>query len=1733
MPTQTNLNVAPYYDDFDENKDFYKILFRPGVAVQARELNQLQSILQNQIEKFGDNIFKTGTIIDGCQFVFHEKLPYVKIKDNEVSGVQVNVSVFEDLYVKNAANLQAIVVTTLPGFESRDPDLNTLYVKYQNSGNSSTSTAFAADQVLTVFDPDNIIFKVNINDGSAGFTDTDPVVFLSAIEVQNSTGGTTFANGFYVGDRINNGLGANAVITAVDTTTNTSAVILKLRPLANNLATANSSLWSFAAGDGIVSANASPAVATITGIVGSGAAGTIVTDSVGQIDRVAITSNGRGYYIDPSVWVASTTANTLQVASANLSPQTYMTQITVAASGVTPIGYGYGMTVKEGVIYQKGYFSRVDEQLIVVERYGTSPDEVVVGFDTKEELINSNIDQSLLDNALGTFNYTAPGADRLKLTPQLVVLDRNEADSNGEFLTLVEFSEGYPFKQNRSTQYNAIGDEMARRTFDESGNYVLDPFNAATGSQETLDDEVDTFEVIVDPGKAYIDGYRVETLFNSVTTVDKGTDTQTANNQSISLSYGTYVDVKELGGTFNFSTGDRVELYANAAQYLTTSPGSTIAPVGTKIGYARIRNVQLTSGVPGTPSATYRLYLFNVEMDSGRNFQNVKSVYYNGTVDGIADIVQSYDLTTNSNITLLKDNRHNKMVFTAGRAALRNMSNVSYTYSTTSNSVTANTLGQMAITLTGTDETFAYSGTLSATTRRKLLIVPTVNAIAAANITGTITTTSGQANVTGSGTAFIDELEAGDYIKYGSSIKQISAIANQTFLQLSTTASTTGTANAQIYFPQNVPITMDNPLRSANVSANGSVLTINLGVGLDASANMSVTYDVYAANVQPQAMTVQRNSYIRLNLGTHDKSTTGPWSLGFPNVIRLRGVYKGANSSFAANGTGVVDVTNDFYVDNGQTESIVDLGKLKRKTNSILSLTGSDYLLVKFDHLTVASAGMKNVLSYLPDHIDNDNLQLANAASTIHTLEIPEFKNIAGDYYDLRDAVDFRPTVANTVAITTTANGSTPSNPADWTPATRVFVGGANKFPIPNSVMRADLEFFLGRVDRIIVTKTGDIQVIKGEAGSYTAPPLPADALNINTVVIPPYPSIPQNLSQDMVELNDVRTTGSASGSLRSQIYAVTLQATAGQISRSQPRGYSMQDIGDLERRISDLEYYVSLTLAETDVKNKVIPGVGGVDRYKFGFLVDSFNDTTTADIGHPEFSADIIDGRLQSKVETIVLESETHEQVSFPYNEFCAFTQATATDGPVPTPVTTSGSTAAPRPTTTTTTSTLKPSTTTPSPSTVAPRPTQRQVSEVIALYGTQFNTNCSVYDDREFTFSESAGSASFLFCFEDAIGVVEIYYGTTPGFTPTAANLKYTSANAVALTTAEQNELSNADIVVFPEVQWSKNIQTKSVCAGKTALDYSLGKIAWTHNPAWGRYVKVRVIRHSAYSEFFNENINKGKWRNHPPYAYLAKYPSDSTTTATTTTSPKPATLTYTSSFAIASPYLFTINNKLTTVVNGSTNYNTVTTVDSQVFRIFACGLKPNTQHTFTFDGKDNTSKCQSVAGTLYTAAAGATLSFGGVAAALGAGLFSDALGIMQFDFYYDAGIDEGASTYADRVKLIQSVVGVKTWSVQSSDGNSSASHSIEVKSYNEDLSFTPPAVTAPITPVVNIPVAYNIGGTVPVINWTNITIPSVTSSISVSPTSTGGAWTTTSGGLGGLGGGGTFFTNKVNSV
>ena len=128
MALETDFNVTPYYDDYDESKDYHKVLFKPAVALQARELTQLQSILQNQVEKFGSYVFKEGSIVKGCVFNFGTSIEYVKLLDKTIAGTDLNVSLVSDGdYIRGqSANLVSRVIDKASGLESQNPELLSL-----------------------------------------------------------------------------------------------------------------------------------------------------------------------------------------------------------------------------------------------------------------------------------------------------------------------------------------------------------------------------------------------------------------------------------------------------------------------------------------------------------------------------------------------------------------------------------------------------------------------------------------------------------------------------------------------------------------------------------------------------------------------------------------------------------------------------------------------------------------------------------------------------------------------------------------------------------------------------------------------------------------------------------------------------------------------------------------------------------------------------------------------------------------------------------------------------------------------------------------------------------------------------------------------------------------------------------------------------------------------------------------------------------------------------------------------------------------------------------------------------------------------------------------------------------------------------------------------------------------------------------------------------------------------
>lgn len=1760
MPTQTNFNVSPYFDDFNENKDFYKILFRPGVSVQVRELNQLQTILQHQIERFGDNIFKRGTIVDGCDLSFHPRFPYVKIRDTSIDRQPINVAQFHGYHIKNQANVAPLIAsiqTVTSGFESRSPDLNTLYVRYMNSGYANNGVenveelTFSANQVLTIYNPRNVIERITSFDDSSGFSNNDVVVILPAIAVQNTTGGKTLPAGtFQVNHSITDGT-ANSVIVAVDTTSNADATILRIRPTAIDLSVGNTDMWNFSTDTRITTPQNPSVQANVVGIVGSGAAAILTTGALGEVDNISITSKGSGYYVLPTVAIASTTADVGEIEAADLRAQNYLTQVSVANNAFNPVGDGYGITVGPGVIYQKGHFVRVSEHLVVVDKYSNTPDAKSVGFDTSEYIINSNQDPSLLDNATGAPNSTAPGANRLKLTPTLVVLASAVAEANTDFMPIVEFSEGMPYKQNRQTQYNIIGNEIARRTYEESGNYVLDPFLMNTRAANTFSDESTLFNIRIDPGLAYINGKRVETTANFNKSVRKGTTTTVATAASISMNFGSYIRIKELGGTFIFKNGDLISLYGGqsvtGAQYITRYAGQTPAasqiniPAGTPgsglLGTARIRSIILEDGIPGTAEAVYRLYLFDVRVAVARNFSLTRSVFYNGTTKAIADVVLE------GGDCVLKDNTNSTLLYYAGKDAVKTATGISYVYKTydTDKTLQAAT-GQIAFDVPA-PATFPYVGQLSLAQEDEIQVMPLANVRMASNIAGQLSTNPATNQVNGTSTVFTSSLRVGDFIRIANStansVVQVNNIANDTVLYVRSNSSIGITAaNATVYFPQNVPISFrQRDTRTISVDSEANTMTISLGGAVNATVTAAVSYNVRSGGTSAVAKTATRNKHVRLRLSNNLATNNGPWALGVTDVFRLKGVYLGSNATFSSTDAGVVEVTNDFYIDHNQNESYYNTSYLYKKPGSPTNLTTSDFLLVKFDYFAHAAPGGLKGPGASGTYSINDTVPLESATTTINTLEIPEVFGTQGKYYDLRDHFDLRPTAINTVTPTDTPS-TAPINPQEPADSVRFDSGADMKFPSPDSTMQASIEYYNGRVDRVVIDESNRFRVIEGESGTGVAPLQPENSLTINILNIPPYPSTPYSLSPQTIALADTGIANEKYAARRFNTYRVVTPLSDIQRTRLQPRGYTMEQIGKLEKRITDLEYYTSFSLVESRVQKKVIPSSANsaINRAKFGFFVDNFNDWSFADVDNPGYRAAIVEGYLSPPTtELCITTYPTQPYVSLPFNEYTLISQPRATNGPViqppvnepstllvpsaPTPTQPETTTSAPAvetsapvlPVVDTDTGTVTivpvqyetnittqdtgtvgaetplPGTesitppSTPVPLTPSPQPEstvnpviepptlvvidtfdggQTVVEDVLDvvtqttttviqnnIHTSRSDTPPYVYEEFEYVMSATSGNVEFFIISRDNNFAFEIFQGTT-----TATYESYLSSSAAAAINSVDVAAKGLNLL-GQKIEHVGDLRRKNYGPVGYFLE-DQGKISWTHDPALGRYYKIRIYKGKKHGGFLQSSRSG-------TFVYKLYYPTDSVVNRSTNV---PLTTNYNSNYegqVSSTP----TQDIMTTTGYTPNNYDSEYTValetveadniapaasaplyptllapsgyiaSEQSVVLEAYGLKPNTIHTVEIDGV-----------TLSGTTANKVKQEGKL---LGDSLMSDGSGVLRFTVFFGSGVD--ATTSAQMVAGMASMsAGRKSINIINTDGSSFATCIVDIPTY-----------------------------------------------------------------------------------
>jgi hypothetical protein len=1279
MSIETNTSSSPYFDDFDDSKNYARILFKPGTAVQVRELNQIQTLIQDQIEKFGDHIYQRGTIISGCQPTFLTSLPYAKLTDRTSNQSALNMPSYKNYFVENSSGVKAKIVHTLGGYESTDPDLNTIYLQYTESSNDGSSEIFQSGQSLNIYSNNRQIEQININTGgaSSGFANNDSLLILSALVLANSEGGTTFASAVSVGDILTQTTtGATAEVISVNTTIIEGKLVVGIKPDVNQVIIGNTSSWSFTSDqsdDYLITSdtgsitNANPAY--LSDFVGSGATGFIRTNATGQISEITLSNSGTDYKVSPHVTVYSTRAagpNTTQVNNLSLTAQNYKAGVTIS-SLANSVGTSYAMEVSGGVIYQKGFFINSESQFALVEKYSNYPDGLQVGFVTQETIANSSIDTTLNDNAAGFSNFAAPGANRLKLRPILTTKTDAAAAEDQNFLGIWKFRTGRLAVTQETTQYSAIGDEMAKRTYQESGNFYVSGFEGTTASTEDISSSDTHFLYKFTGGEAYIQGYRVTVPGSITARASKSTETKTETNNTLQFNYGSYVDVIEVAGDFNFTEGGQISLGSSSAEVITDHTGDIGSAVSgvAEIGKARIRTLvhDRTKGPQGQANTRYKAYLFDIKMNQGKSFFDVKSLYEGN--NAVADVLLQVTEGSGGQRglgALLKKSREVSQIVNTGQP-LKTVSNTSYEFKK-KNTTSVNTSGQISIT-NATNATFPY-GTVTLTSQQEdeIIVIPEEDIVSTTALTGTVTGSS--TTLTGSATAFFSELQAGDYFTAGASTYRVVSVNSDTSLTYSPAATIAGGTSIYRTFVQNIPVPM-GARDNINASATSTSLTINLPVTLGATKSITVISKQRDSSSVTKGIT--RNAFVKVQANTHFKSTTGPWSLGHSDIVRLIKVYAGDSETDA-------DITDNFVINQNHNDQYYGLSELQLKKDSTYTIGADDVLLVKFDVLTTSTAvgaGVKTISSYTID--DEKRLEdLTSANVAINTLEIPEFRSGSDYYYDLRECLDFRPKSANTVAVVTVAN-TAPTNPKIYGPTANTThaietdrFSTELRYPVVGSYVSYDKEYYLSRKDNIILNSSGEVKSFEGGIKNADS----SEFLMYSSVVAP-YPSYPDELSIGMLFIDDTRTLKDFRPNLkRINRYRTTMK---GSISLTQR--YSMKDIFNLEKRIQLLEKQISLNSKEKTIQKLSIPSSidPSIERFKFGYFTDDFSTTNLTETSSSEHTAVVYGGKLRPKLKRLNIPLKLADtsttsifgnRIQFPYKNVLLVKQENVTDKPV-----------------------------------------------------------------------------------------------------------------------------------------------------------------------------------------------------------------------------------------------------------------------------------------------------------------------------------------------------------------------------------------------------------------------------------------------------------------------------------
>ena len=186
MPILSNLNVNPYNDDFDTQKNFYQILSKPGFPLQAREFTQAQSILGNQLEELASSFYKNGDIITNGGYYLSNPVDYVR-----TTSITQGSRAKDFIGYELKGVVSGVVAEVIYAEDEDDESDTTFYVSYISSGVDSEYETFVEGETLESNTPNNYTATVGITTKSKPVE--TPVVGFGSLFTINE--GSIYVNG--------------------------------------------------------------------------------------------------------------------------------------------------------------------------------------------------------------------------------------------------------------------------------------------------------------------------------------------------------------------------------------------------------------------------------------------------------------------------------------------------------------------------------------------------------------------------------------------------------------------------------------------------------------------------------------------------------------------------------------------------------------------------------------------------------------------------------------------------------------------------------------------------------------------------------------------------------------------------------------------------------------------------------------------------------------------------------------------------------------------------------------------------------------------------------------------------------------------------------------------------------------------------------------------------------------------------------------------------------------------------------------------------------------------------------------------------------------------------------------------------------------------------------------------------------------------------------------------------